>query len=82
MRERRSGLDVFDSSSFKGHWTTVAEGTKFQFQLSNNKLLITGRGPLLAPIFIGMTSEKRVEGIVDFKYIKENLEDTHSNRHR
>ena len=82
LRERKSGVDVFDSSTLKGHWTTISEGTKFQFQQLGNNLIITARGPLLAPIFVGMTSPSRFEGTGSYKFITENLEDTHVSRHR
>ena len=82
LRERKSGTDIFDSSTLKGHWTTISEGTKFQFQQLGNILMITARGPLLAPIFVGMTSPSRFEGTGSYKFIMENLEDTHVSRHR
>ena len=82
LRERKSGADIFDSSTLKGHWTTISEGTKFQFQQLGKNLIITARGPLLAPIFVGMTSPNRMDGTSSFKFITENLEDTHVSRHR
>ena len=82
LRERKSGVDVFDSSTLKGHWSTISEGTKFQFEESGESLVITARGPLLAPIFVGMTSPNRMDGTSSFKFITENLEDTHVSRHR
>ena len=84
IRERKTGLNIFDSSTFKGtHWTTISEGTKFQFHITDsNSLLITGRGPLLSPIVVGMVNTKKSEEVIHFKYITETQEDTHSNRHR
>ena len=82
MKERKSDLSFFNSSTLTSHWTTVSSGTKFQFQLSEKSLLITARGPLLAPVVVGMSSSSRNYGEVNVKYITENLEDTHSNRHR
>ena len=83
MRERRSGVDFFDSSSFKGlHWTTIAEGAKFQFHKTKQRMIVTARGPTLAPIIVGLKSPERVEREIKLKYITESLEQTHSSRHR
>lgn len=82
MRERRTGLNIFDSTTISSHWTTISAGTKFQFHLTDNNLLITARGPLLAPVVVGMSSPTKVEGEISLKYVTEKLEDTHSKRHR
>ena len=82
MRERRTGLNIFDSSTISSHWTTISGGTKFQFHLTDNNLIVTARGPLLAPIVLGMSSSTKVEGEMSLKYVTEKLEDTHSKRHR
>ena len=82
MKERRTGLNIFDSSTLSSHWTTISGGTKFQFHLTDNTLIITARGPLLTPIIVGMSSQTKVEGEISLKYVTEKLEDTHSKRHR
>ena len=83
MRERRSGIDFFDSANFKGsHWNTVSEGAKFQFHQSNKSMRVTAKGPILGPIIIGLKSPEKVERELKLQYVTESLEDTHSNRHR
>ena len=82
LRERRTGLIIFDSSTISSHWTTISGGTKFQFHLTDKNLLITARGPLLAPVVLGMSSPTKIEGEINLKYVTEKLEDTHSKRHR
>ena len=83
LRERRSGLKFLDSGEVKGgHWSTVAQGARFQYQESQTALTITARGPLLAPVLVGIRGTTSMEAELTVKYITESLEDTHSNRHR
>ena len=83
MKERRTGVNFFDGSSFKGiQWSTVAEGAKFQFDQIKDKLSVTAKGPVLGPIILGLKSNERVERELMLKYVTESLEDTHSKRHR
>ena len=83
LRERKTGLELLDSGLVRGsHWSTVSEGTKFQYQESQTAELVTGRGPLLAPVLVGVRAAASQEAEVRVKFITENLEDTHSKRHR
>ena len=64
------------------HYATISEGTKFMYKEKGLKQIITGRGPLLGAIVVGLQGTIKDEGNVIIKYITEDLEDTHSSRHR
>ena len=84
LRERKSGLEFLDGGKVKGrHWSTVAEGTKFQYQESiSTTVMVTARGPLLGPVLVGLRAFTRQQAELRIKYTTENLEETHSKRHR
>ena len=83
LRDRKSGVDFLDGGEVRGtHWSTVALGTKFQYQQSDAAILVTGRGPLLGPVLVGVKAVSRQQADLKVQFTTESLEDTHSNRHR
>ena len=84
LRERKSGLEFLDGEKVKGrHWSTVSQGTKFQYQESHTTtIMVTGRGPLLGPVLVGVRAATSQQAEIKIKYMTEVEEETHSKRHR
>ena len=74
---------ILDGSSIRSsHYATISEGTRFLYQEKGGRKIVTGRGPLQGAVVVGLKGGSRQEGDIGIKYITEDLEDTHSSRHR
>lgn len=83
MKERKTSIVFLDGSSIRSsHYETISEGTKFLYQEKGSRKIVTGRGPLQGAVVVGLQGTSRDEGDIVIKYITEDLEDTHSSRHR
>ena len=83
MKERKSSSLFLDGTTINsGYKSLISHGAKFEFRSVHGREFVTARGPLLAPILVGLTGVEGEEGEVYIKYTYEPKEDTLSSRSR
>ena len=82
QRRQRNEYILSGGEVPSGHASVVALGSKFEYRNRGGREVVTSRGPLLAPLLVGIEGKSRSEGEVRVKYIQETKEDTLTTRHR
>jgi len=83
MKERKGSSLFLDGTTINsGYKSLIVHGAKFEFKSVHGREFVTARGPLLAPILVGLTGVEGEEGEVYIKYTYEPKEDTLSSRSR
>ena len=83
MKERKSQYFFIDGSGISsGYKSFIVNGAKFEYRNIHGREFVTARGPLLAPILVGLTGTEGEQGDVYIKYTYEPKEDTLSSRSR